>query len=224
MPHIDHQTSHRLERRCLLRGLKLNLFLLRSMASQRTVCGQTNKAPLKSGGQPGQTLRRNTLVEAEPHVAASFRLNPPNHRAVRKQEIQRVKKLWCLNVSPGNAPENSIIVREAQRMDLPHHLVLGNVRHRVQTHGANYTDMKELVADLFAANDDGSRSRKNQEVPMETNQLEEALMMSSPVVWKALRMGAPPHLIKILSNRVGYADVSELLTDLNMKQRLLTYQ
>ncbi len=107
-------------------------------------------------------------------------------------------------------------------MNLPHHLVLGNVQRRVQTHGTNYADMKELVSDLFAPND-RSCSMENQEVPMETNQLEEALMMNSLVVKKALQMGVPPHLIKpkvrakILSNKVGYADVSELLTDLNIK-------
>ncbi|KAK9525095.1 hypothetical protein VZT92_017432 [Zoarces viviparus] len=167
---------------------------------------------LTSGGQPGQTLRGSSFMEVKPHVAASFRQNP---RPLGSTERS-------LNVPSGNAPENSIIVREALRMDLPRHLVLGNVRRRVQTHGANYTNMKELVADLFAG--DGSRSSKNQGVPMETNQLEEALMMSSPVVWGALRKGAPPHLIKpklrakILSNGVGYADVSELLTDLDMKQ------
>lgn len=103
-------------------------------------------------------------------------------------------------------------------MNLPHHLVLESAQRRVQTHGANYTDMKELVAELFAPDD-----RSDQEVPMETNQLEEALMMSSLVVRKALRMGVPPHLIKpkvrakILSNKVGYTDVSELLKDLNFK-------
>lgn len=107
-------------------------------------------------------------------------------------------------------------------MNLPHHLVLGNVQRRVQTHGVNYSDMKELVADLFATSD-RSVSTENQEVPMETNQLEDALMMSSELVKETLRMGVPPHLIKpkvrakILTNGVGYADVSELLTDLNIK-------
>lgn len=120
-----------------------------------------------------------------------------------------------------NHPENSVIARDALRMNLPQHLVLRTVQHRVQTHGTNYTDMKELVADLFTPND-GSYSLENQEVPMETNQLEEALMMNTPVVKKALQMGVPPHLIKpkvrakILSNKVGYADVNELLTDLNI--------
>ncbi|XP_068579786.1 uncharacterized protein [Cebidichthys violaceus] len=214
------------------------------MASQKTLSGQTkeaplktmeallksmegplkpNEAPLKTGGLPGHMLRGNTLMgrrsysfitaEAKPHKAASIEQNP-RPWGTRKQ---------CLNFSSGNGPENSIIVREALRMFLPHHLVLRNVRRRVKTHGANYTDMKELVTDLFAADDGGS------EVPMETNQLEEALMMSSPVVTKALQMGAPSHLIKpkvrakIMSNRVGYADVSELLTDLNMMQKLLTH-
>lgn len=57
---------------------------------------------------------------------------------------------------------------------------------------------------------------------METNQLEEALMMKSPVVKEALQMGVPPHLIKpklhakLLSDKDGYTDISELLTDLNM--------
>ncbi|XP_078100397.1 inhibitor of apoptosis protein-like [Sander vitreus] len=68
----------------------------------------------------------------------------------------------------------------------------------------------------------GVTQGENQEVPMETDQLEEALMMKSPVVKEALQMGIPSHLImpkvraKILSNKDGYADVNELLTDLNM--------
>ncbi|KAM7366597.1 hypothetical protein PAMP_016027 [Pampus punctatissimus] len=126
------------------------------------------------------------------------------------------------NILPGNYPENSMIVHEALRMNLPYHLVLENAQRRVQTHGANYTEMKELVADLFATSDRSS-STENQEVPMETNQLEDALMMNSELVKKTLRMGVPPHLIKpkvrakILANGVGYADVNELLTDLNVK-------
>ncbi|XP_028419767.1 baculoviral IAP repeat-containing protein 2-like [Perca flavescens] len=68
----------------------------------------------------------------------------------------------------------------------------------------------------------GTTQGENQEVPMETDQLEEALMMKSPVVKEALQMGVPPHLIKpklhakILSDKDGYADVNELLKDLNM--------
>ncbi|XP_071315002.1 uncharacterized protein [Trachinotus anak] len=128
------------------------------------------------------------------------------------------------NIMPGNCPENSLIVREALRLNLPSHLVLQNTQHRVQTHGENYTDLKDLVADVFAPN----KWSGNQEVPMETNQLEDALMMESLVVKEALRMGVPPHLIKpklrtkILSNGIGYADVNELLTDLNVKWKKTT--
>lgn len=130
----------------------------------------------------------------------------------------------CSNILPGTYPENSLIFREALRLGLPHHLVLKNVLQRIKTHGNNYVDMKELVSDLFTPKD-RSCSMENQEVPMETNQLEDVLMMNTPVVKKALRLGVPPHLIKpkvrakILSNKVGYSDVSELLTDLNVKLR-----
>lgn len=113
-----------------------------------------------------------------------------------------------------------MIIREALRMDLPRHLVLRSVQKRFQTIGSNYNDLKELVADLFEQ--DGLRlSSLNQEVPMETNQLEDAMMMNSPVVKKALRMGAPPHLLKpvlrakILSSGAPHTDVSELLADVN---------
>lgn len=86
------------------------------------------------------------------------------------------------NMLPGNHPKKSVIVHEALRMDVPHHLVLKKVKYRVQTHGTNYTDMKELVADLFSP----CCSMEDQEVPMETNQLEDALMMHSVVVEMAL--------------------------------------
>lgn len=124
------------------------------------------------------------------------------------------------NIFLGDHPENSMVVREALRMNLPQHLVLSNVQRRLQTHRSNYTDLKDLVADLFAL--DKFSSSEDQEVPMETNQLEEALMMNSPVVKKALRMGVPPHLIKqklrdkILSSGSCYMNVNELLKDLNM--------
>ncbi|PWA23986.1 hypothetical protein CCH79_00018609 [Gambusia affinis] len=114
-------------------------------------------------------------------------------------------------------PENSMIVREALRMDLPRHLVLRRVHKRLQTIGSNYTDLKDLVADLFEQ--DGLPSSLDQEIPMETNQLEEAMMMNSPVVKDALRRGVPPHLIKplirakILRCGAPYSDVRELLAD-----------
>ena len=65
-------------------------------------------------------------------------------------------------------------------------------------------------------------ARESHEVPMETNQLEEALMMKSPVVMEAVQLHIPRHLIlpklreKILANKYGYTDVHELLKDLNM--------
>ncbi|KAG8005923.1 Endonuclease domain-containing 1 protein [Nibea albiflora] len=101
------------------------------------------------------------------------------------------KQLRCSNILPGTCPENSLIFREALMLGLPHHLVLSNVQHRIKIQGNNYVDMKELVSDLFTPKD-----MKNQEVPMETNQLEDVLMMNTPVVKKALRLGVPPHLIK----------------------------
>lgn len=112
-----------------------------------------------------------------------------------------------------------MIVREALRMDLPRHLVLRRVHKRLQTIGSNYTDLKDLVADLFEQ--DGLPSSLDQEIPMETNQLEEAMMMNSPVVKDALRRGVPPHLIKplirakILRCGAPYSDVRELLADVH---------
>ncbi|XP_067435689.1 baculoviral IAP repeat-containing protein 3-like [Thunnus thynnus] len=173
---------------------------------------RTGSSTNKKSGQPEQTLRHITFMDDNQHLAASF----GQHSGLLDTTQQQ-----C-NVLPGNYPENSMIVREALRMNLPPHLVLGKVQRRVQTHGANYTEMKELVADLFATSD-RSNSTENQEVPMETNQLEDALMMNSELVKKTLRMGVPPHLIKtkvrakILTNGVGYADVNELLTDLDVK-------
>ncbi|XP_042257946.1 baculoviral IAP repeat-containing protein 3-like [Thunnus maccoyii] len=173
---------------------------------------RTGSSTNKKSGQPEQTLRHITFMDDNQHLAASFGQHSGPLDTTQQQ---------C-NVLPGNYPENSMIVREALRMNLPPHLVLGKVQRRVQTHGANYTEMKELVADLFATSD-RSNSTENQEVPMETNQLEDALMMNSELVKKTLRMGVPPHLIKtkvrakILTNGVGYADVNELLTDLDVK-------
>ncbi|KAK2863310.1 hypothetical protein Q5P01_002843 [Channa striata] len=123
---------------------------------------------------------------------------------------------------PRNHSENSDIVCDALRMNLPLHLVTRSIQNRLQTHGANYTDVKELIQDVFTPNY-SSCSTDNQEVPMETNQLEDALMMNSLVVKMGLQMGAPPHLIKpklrakILSSGFGYADISELFSDLNIK-------
>eukprot|EP00064_Thunnus_orientalis_P023797 superscaffoldBa00009384_g24057 len=186
---------------------------------------RTGSSTNKKSGQPEQTLRHITFMDDNQHLAASFGqhsgpLDTTQHAAVIII-INTMFSRQC-NVLPGNYPENSMIVREALRMNLPPHLVLGKVQRRVQTHGANYTEMKELVADLFATSD-RSNSTENQEVPMETNQLEDALMMNSELVKKTLRMGVPPHLIKtkvrakILTNGVGYADVNELLTDLDVK-------
>lgn len=72
-------------------------------------------------------------------------------------------------------------------MNLPLHLVLDAVRRRAQTSGANYADVLELVSDLLPS----ACAAENQEVPMETDQLEEALMMNGPVVKKALQKGVP---------------------------------
>ncbi|KAM3590064.1 uncharacterized protein V6R79_003132 [Siganus canaliculatus] len=126
------------------------------------------------------------------------------------------------NVAPGKDPENSLIVREALRMNLPQHLVLRNVQRRLRTHGRNYVDISELVSDLFTPRNK-SRPPNDEEVPMETDQLEDFLMMSTEVVKKALKKGVPPHLLKpkvrakILSNQVGYTDVQELLRDVYKK-------
>ncbi|KAM9335194.1 uncharacterized protein ABDE67_020157 [Symphorus nematophorus] len=179
------------------------------MASLQTGCCNTKEAPMKPG-QWKLTLRCIPSVETSQHVAASV-----GQHSFENNPLGTTQR--CCNVLPGNDPENSVIVREALRMNLPHHLVLRNVQRRVQTCGADYADVKELVSDLFTS------SLDNQEVPMETNQLEEALMMNSVVVMKALQKGVPPHLIKpkvrakILCNKVGYIDVNELLTDLNVK-------
>lgn len=118
---------------------------------------------------------------------------------------------------PRVPPESTLIVREALRMDLPLHLVLRRVKRRLKTTGSNYTNLKDLIADLFE--NDGVPLPLDKEVPMETNQLEEAMMMNNPVVKKALTMGAPIHLInpllraKILSTGAPYTDVQELLAD-----------
>ncbi|KAM7376935.1 hypothetical protein PAMA_013626 [Pampus argenteus] len=180
------------------------------MAAMQTSSGTNKKVQMKSG-QREQTLCI-TFMDNNQHLPGSFgqHLRPLN-----------TTQQQC-NILPGNYPENSVFVREALRMDLPHHLVLEYGQRRVQTHGANYTELKELVADLFSTSD-GYSSTENQEVPMETNQLEDALMMNTELVKKTLRMGVPPHLIKpkvrakILANGVGYADVNELLADLNVK-------
>ncbi|XP_047242735.1 baculoviral IAP repeat-containing protein 3-like isoform X2 [Girardinichthys multiradiatus] len=162
---------------------------------------QTKEASSKSA-HLAQTLMCIRLMEANEPSAVSFenKCNP-------------------LECSQRTFPENSLIVREALRMNMPRHLVLIRVQKRLQTIGSNYTDLKDLVADLFE--EDGVPSSLDQEVPMETNQLEEAMMMNSLVVKKALRLGVPPDLItpllraKILSSGAPYCDVHELLTDVN---------
>lgn len=106
-------------------------------------------------------------------------------------------------------------------MHLPPHLVLQAFQDRSRTHSCTYLCLRDLVADLF----DSTRffSEEDQEVPMETDQLEEALMMNSTVVRKALKLGAPPHLIKplvrarVLSSGAGYTTISELMADVNKK-------
>ncbi|KAK5606253.1 hypothetical protein CRENBAI_024551 [Crenichthys baileyi] len=162
---------------------------------------QTKEASSKSA-HLAQTLMCIRLMEANQPSAVSFE-----------------KKCNPLECSQRTFPENSLIVREALRMNLPRHLVLIRAQKRLQIIGSNYTDLKDLVADLFE--EDGVPSSLDQEVPMETNQLEEAMMMNSPVVKKALRLGVPPDLItpllraKILSSGIPYRDVHELLADLN---------
>ncbi|XP_047242733.1 uncharacterized protein LOC124881228 isoform X1 [Girardinichthys multiradiatus] len=199
---------------------------------------QTKEASSKSA-HLAQTLMCIRLMEANEPSAVSFenKCNPlecsqryEKHWDNKKKKDFLIKTqeiiftnftIFCVfcDMVPRTFPENSLIVREALRMNMPRHLVLIRVQKRLQTIGSNYTDLKDLVADLFE--EDGVPSSLDQEVPMETNQLEEAMMMNSLVVKKALRLGVPPDLItpllraKILSSGAPYCDVHELLTDVN---------
>ncbi|KAL7374433.1 hypothetical protein ABVT39_000438 [Epinephelus coioides] len=138
------------------------------MSSQGTGCSKADDAPIKFGVRLEHTLKCVISADANPHLAASFGRSP----------LPLGTTQWCSNIRPGSCPKHCRIVCEALRMNLPQHLVLGLVQRRLQTHAADYTDMKELVADLFAANG-RSGSGEDQEVPMETNQLEEALMTNT---------------------------------------------